>query len=260
MKNKQVQFFYFSGTGNTFLVVNKMREVLEELGAEVELLRLEESSPADVDLAKTIGVGFPVAILSTYPLVWNFIENLPRAQGTEIFMVDTLGGFSGGIVGPIRRMVKKRGYSPIGACEIVMPINIFYIQDQRTSHYKIKKGLQRADEYAQSLMEGKAMWGRVPLISDFIHLISMVSWKLAAWNPHQRYLKFKSQDEKCNQCGICAELCPSDNITMKNYPVTGNQCNYCLRCVSFCPTGAIPCFFNYKGKTYQAVKARELLG
>ena len=86
MKNKQVQFFYFSGTGNTFLVVNKMREVLEELGAEVELLRLEESSPADVDLAKTIGVGFPVAILSTYPLVWNFIENLPRAQGTEIFI------------------------------------------------------------------------------------------------------------------------------------------------------------------------------
>ena len=55
MKNKQVQFFYFSGTKNTFLVVNKMREVLEELGAEVELLRLEEFSPADVDLAKTIG-------------------------------------------------------------------------------------------------------------------------------------------------------------------------------------------------------------
>ncbi len=111
-------------------------------------------------------------------------------------------------MGPIRRMVKKRGYSPIGACEIVMPINIFYIQDQRTSHYKIKKGLQRADEYAQSLMEGKAMWGRVPLISDFIHLISMVSWKLAAWNLHQRYLKFKSQDEKCNQCVYARNYVP----------------------------------------------------
>jgi hypothetical protein len=106
------------------LVVRKMQKVLEELGIEVQLRRIEESGPDDVDISKTIGVGFPVAILSTYPLVWDFIENLPMAQGTEIFMVDTLGGFSGGIVGPIRRKVKNRGYKPVGACEIVMPSNI----------------------------------------------------------------------------------------------------------------------------------------
>jgi hypothetical protein len=71
--------------------------------------------------------------------LWDFIENHPMAQRTEIFMLDTLGGFSGGIVGPIRRKVKNRGYKPIGACEIVMPSNIFHIQDQRTSTQKIKK-------------------------------------------------------------------------------------------------------------------------
>lgn len=259
MKSKQVQFFYFSGTGNTLLVVKQMQKVLEEFGAEVELHRIEESSPQDVDISKTIGIGFPVAILSTYPLVWDFIESLPRTEGTEIFMVDTMGGFSGGIVGPMHRKVKKRGYHPIGACEIVMPSNIFYIQDQGTSNQKIKKGLQSADEYARSLVEGKTTWGRVPVISDFIYLLSMVSWKLTAWKQHQRYLKFKSHLEKCNQCGICADLCPTGNIIMDNYPVTGNQCNYCLRCVSFCPAGSIPCFFNYKGKTYRAVKATDLL-
>lgn len=47
-------------------------------------------------------MGFPVAVLSTYPFVWNFITSLASAFGTEIFMVDTLGGFSGGIVGPVR--------------------------------------------------------------------------------------------------------------------------------------------------------------
>jgi ferredoxin len=200
-----------------------------------------------------------VAILSTYPLVWNFIENLPLAQGTEIFMVDTLGGFSGGLVGPIHRKVKKLGYQPIGACEIVMPSNIFFIQDLRTSNQKIKKGLKSADEYARSLMEGKTMWGRVPVISDFIYLLSIISWKLIAWKPHQRYLKLKAHPEKCKQCGICADLCPTGNIIMDNFPVNGYQCNYCLRCVSFCPTGSIPCIFNYQGKTYRAVKAKALL-
>ncbi|WJI08859.1 hypothetical protein FGU46_01500 [Methanobacterium sp. CWC-01] len=58
-------------------------------------------------------------------------------------------------------------------------------------------------------MEEKTRWRRIPLISDFIYLLSIVSWKLATWKPHQRYLKFKARDEKCNQCGICADICPA---------------------------------------------------
>ncbi|MCE5213400.1 MAG: hypothetical protein LLF83_01595 [Methanobacterium sp.] len=49
-----------------------------------------------------IGLGFPIAELSTYEFVWKFIKSLPLSEGTEIFMVDTLAGFSGGIVGPVR--------------------------------------------------------------------------------------------------------------------------------------------------------------
>jgi ferredoxin len=259
MKSKQVQFFYFSGTGNTFLVVKEMQKVMEELGIEVQLQRIEESCPADVDTSKTIGLGFPVAILSTYPLVWDFIENLPVTSGTEIFMIDTLAGFSGGIIGPVRRKVKNRGYKTIGACEIVMPTNIFYIQDEKSNRKKIEKGLRRADEYARELVEGKTTWGRVPLISDIIHLISMMAWKITAGKLHQRYLKFNPHTENCNRCGLCADLCPTGNIKMDSYPVSDSQCDYCLRCVSFCPTGSIPCFFNYKGKTYRAVKAKDLL-
>ena len=142
-----------------------------------------------------------MAILSTYPLVLDVIENLPIAQGTEIFMVDTLGGFSGGIMGPIRRKVKNRGYKPIGACEIVMHSNIFYIQDQRTSTQKIKKGLRSSDEYAHRLVEGKTSWGRVPLISDFIYFISILSWKLTSWKIHQRYLKLKPRRRSAISAG-----------------------------------------------------------
>lgn len=260
MKNKQVQFFYFSGTGNTFLVVKKMQKVLEELGVPVHLHRIEESNPGDVDTSKTIGVGFPVAIFSTYPLVWDFINNLPQAQGTDIFMVDTLGGFSGGIIGPIRRKVENRGYNPIGACEIVMPSNIFFIEDEKISRQKIENGLRQAGEYARSLVNGNTRWGRVPILSDFVYSFSRGLWKLTSWKPHQRYLKFTTHPEKCNQCGICTDLCPAGNMIMDTYPVSGSHCNYCLRCVSFCPTGAIPCFFNYKGKTYRAVQARDILG
>jgi len=43
------------------------------------------------------------------------------------------------------------------------------------------------------------------------------------------------------------------------YPERGLNCEYCLRCTSFCPRGAISCKFNYKGKTYRAVKAKEFI-
>ena len=255
-----VDFYYFSGTGNTLLVVKKMQETLQEEGIEVELHKIEDSDPSRIDIEHTIGLAFPIAAFSTYPFVWEFIRGLPRAHGTEIFMVDTLGGFSGGIVGPLREIMKKKGYLPIGAEEIIMPPNIFYIQDEKTCQKKIAKGLSMADNYASKLVKGSAVWGRVPVLSDFMYTLSIGltnSWK---WKSQQKSrFGFQANKTKCNDCGICAELCPTNNIEINKYPVRRCNCEFCMRCVSFCPRKAIPCKLNYKGETYQAVKAKELL-
>ncbi len=180
MNINTADFYYFSGTGNTFLVVKRMRDVFEKNSIDVNLYRIEQSAPKEVNPEHTIGLGFPVAGFSTYPFVWEFIDALPQADGTKIFMVDTLGGFSGGIVGPLRGKLKKKGYMPIGAEEIIMPPNIFYIQDEITSKKKINKGLKKAEAYALDLIDGKAKWSRVPVLSDMMYLISkgvIGSWK-----------------------------------------------------------------------------------
>jgi len=85
--------------------------------------------------------------------------------------------------------------------------------------------------------------------------------KLTGIDLHQKLLLFKVNKEKCNKCGICVGLCPTKNIKIDsgNYPDHGLNCQYCLRCTSLCPKHAIPCSFNYKGKTYSAVKAKEFL-
>lgn len=261
MMEKPIDFFYFSGTGNTHLVVQRMKEVFEEHGIPVQLFKIEESSLEDVNLDHTVGLGFPVAELSTYDFVWKFIKSLPPGGGTEIFMVDTLAGFSGGIVGPVRKIVKKKEYSPIGACEIIMPPNIFYVEDNKASKKKVKKGLKKAGKYAKALIKGEAKWGRIPLISDAVYYTSLISLKLTETRINQRLLQLKTDEEKCSKCQICYQLCPINNINLKEngYPKHGDHCQYCLRCTSFCPKKAIPCSMNYKGKTYRAVKAKKLL-
>jgi Pyruvate/2-oxoacid:ferredoxin oxidoreductase delta subunit len=261
VKVRNVDFYYFSGTGNTYLVVKQMKETFDKCHVPTNMYKIENSYPTDIDLDHTIGLGFPVAELSTYPFVWKFIKTLPPTKGTEIFMVDTLGGFSGGVVGPVKEIIKKKGYNPIGACEIVMPPNIFYIQDEKICKKKVNKGLNKAEKYAKALIAGKTKWGRVPLLSDALYYTSILGLKMTETNLNQKLLNLNVDKEKCSKCGLCLKLCPVDNIAIEEdqFPLHLLHCEYCLRCTSFCPKKAISCPLNYKGKTYQAVKAKKLL-
>lgn len=261
MIKELVDLYYFSGTGNTYLVVKKMKETFEKCGIEANMYKIEDSKPEEINLGHTIGLGFPIAELSTYEFVWDFINALPQANGTKIFMVDTLGGVSGGIVGPVKKIVEKKGYQPIGACEIVMPPNVFYIQEEDICKKKVKKGLKKAEKYTKALIKGKAKWKKDPGLYKAIYYTSMIGLKITETNLNQKLLHFNPDKEKCNKCGTCVELCPIDNIRMDEgeYPENLMHCQYCLRCVSFCPKKAIPCSINYKGKTYRAVKAKELM-
>jgi ferredoxin len=258
---EKIDFYCFSGTGNTLLVVKKMIEIFEKEDITTNLYRIEDSDPIKIDLNHIIGLAFPVSELSTYDFVWKFIKSLPVAQGTKIFMVDTLAGFSGGIVGSLRKILQNKGYETIGAKEIIMPPNIFYIEDEEISKKKIKKGLLEAEEYAISIINRESYWGRIPLLSDSVYYTSITALKLTHSNIHQKLLHLDVDKDKCNKCEQCIELCPINNIKTgdDDYPVYLRNCNYCQRCTSFCPRCAISAPFNYKGKTYRAVKAKEIL-
>jgi ferredoxin len=47
-------------------------------------------------------------------------------------------------------------------------------------------------------------------------------------------------DEKCNGCGICARVCPADNIKLAGgRPEWQHHCENCNACYVWCPKGAI---------------------
>jgi NAD-dependent dihydropyrimidine dehydrogenase PreA subunit len=253
-----VDIYYFSGTGNTRLVVKAMAEVFRESGVTTRMFRIEETDPRKIDLAHTIGLAFPVAIQSTYPLVWDFIEKMPQGQRTGVFMVDTLAAFSGGVIGPLRSILQKKRYYLLGAKEIRMPSNNFPKRiNPEKNETKIKTGMKKAREFAASLIKGTARWRRVPLISDLICALSRS-------NKAREYLKRRGShltvdQAKCSRCQSCVELCPVGNISMEDYPIFIDRCQQCMRCISFCPTGAIAVL----GKTYEiyrAAKLGEMLG
>ena len=51
--------------------------------------------------------------------------------------------------------------------------------------------------------------------------------------------KFRIENT-CNKCGICAKVCPTDNIKAENTePAFSNNCITCLACTHNCPNNAI---------------------
>jgi ferredoxin len=41
------------------------------------------------------------------------------------------------------------------------------------------------------------------------------------------------------RCGICARICPADNITVTDTVTFSNRCEVCYACVHNCPQNAI---------------------
>jgi ferredoxin len=257
MRIKNVIIYYFSGTGNTLLIVKKMEEVFRKLNIKISIVNILHAEAEQVSLDKTIGIAFPVACLSTYPLVWDFLNNLPDGQGTEVFMVDTMAGFSGLVGGQVRRLLLNKNYSPLGAKEIIMPTNLNYkeINEEKNS-IVIEKGTEQAKYFVHDLVYGISKWKALPVLPKLMNKLNMED---KAWSHLAKKIRFSIDNIKCIRCGLCFKACPVDNIEMEEYPEYLDKCQFCLRCISFCPTEAIGIRNKENFYPYRAVEAEEIL-
>ena len=102
-------------------------------------------------------------------------------------------------------------------CSVLMPANasIFYSTPKEEKAKKIvEAGNQKVIEFADALISGKhvSYKGLNPLISVPLILF----YKLFTFGTKRAHKYFKVDENKCNSCGYCAEICPVKNITMED--------------------------------------------
>ncbi len=232
-----IDLYWFSGTGNSLFIAEKTKILMESFGYKCSLNPIEKQNNKQIRIGNTKGLIVPVAMQSTYPIVWEFIDNLPCSAGDEIFLIDTLGMYSGGIKGPVKKIVRSKGYSPIGAVEIRMPD--FFMK--KTENIKDKKIVAKAEiklwNFCNELRNRKTIWTDIPFYSDLLSKFFRTQKKGIKW---VRLFK-KTVTDNCTNCGICVQLCPRNCVdsNSKHIKIDSENCILCQRCLEYCPVNAI---------------------
>jgi len=262
MQNKPAKLpyhiYWFSGTGNSLVIAIEMQKHLRASGCDVQLFPMETANPAAIDTAANIGLVVAVAAQGTYPLVWDFINALPVVKGTPCFLVDTLAVYSGGILGPVKNIIRRKGFSPLAAAEIIMPNNFQRRKNNlQEDMKKIENGKQKARDFCDKLVKGQGHWWDMP---GYSWLMSLFYRSMRSVSVIRKWFPFNIDPEKCTHCGICTKLCPVGNLTMQSkqqIPKQGSACFLCHRCFAYCPAHAI-CIGNKQALAYHALPLKEL--
>ena len=232
---------YFSGTGNSKYCIHKF---LEEYNNNSPAFSIEENeTAAQIKDNDEIVICYPVQFSNIPKILYDFIvTNQQLWKGKRIFIIATMGLFSGDGAGILARLLKKYGAVITGGLHLKMPDSI---SDEKALKRGHEKNLQLVKN-AEIKIHGAVMQiknGKPPQegLGIWYHMAGLFGQRLYFYNKTKNYTdKLKINPERCSGCGLCEKLCPMKNITLKNNTaIAGDKCTMCYRCINKCAKQAI---------------------
>ena len=232
---------YFSGTGNTKYCIEKF---LKALDGKAEALPIEDHAATEaVKNADDIVFAYPVYYSNLPKIVRDFIcDNADIWRGKHVFVIATMGLFSGDGTGCSARLFKKHGAKVIGGLHLKMPDCIGDVKLLKKPLDKNRELIKKAnDKIVKAAAQIKR--GKYPKegLGFFYHVAGLFGQRFYFPNKTKKYYDgVKADGDKCVACGLCASVCPMKNIHVESGKVTFNdKCTMCYRCFSSCPQKAI---------------------
>ncbi len=232
---------YFSGTGNSRYVLEVFLKAYDETSKSFSI---EDDSVYTVIKAhEELVFAYPVQYSTVPKLLNDFIcENKELWNGKKVFIIATMGLFSGDGTGVLGRLLQRYGAEVLGGVHIKMPDSIGDEKVLKRPLEKnkglVKEAEGKAKKAAVRLKNGKPMKEGLGTFSRFAGFFGQ---RLYFGHKTKIYSdKLKIDMNKCVGCGKCVALCPMDNITLKEGKcVSESRCTMCYRCVNNCPKQAI---------------------
>jgi len=230
--------FYFSGTGNSLYIAKRISGITGDANISMnEKIKQNDTRPICVEdrlifVAPTYGWRIP-------RVVAQWIQTTQFTGSNKAWFVMDCGGEIGNATKYNRRLCEQKGFTYMGTAQIVMPENyiaMFNAPETAEAEEIIIKADPVIDSTARMIASGQVF--PAPRNNLYDRFMS------GAVNPlfYRFFVKADAfhADERCVGCGKCVELCPLNNISLKDErPVWGKNCTHCMACICRCPAGAI---------------------
>lgn len=246
--------YYFSGTGNSRYVCERLARLLSEEICPITAPRATEDS--------SIGIVFPVFAWGMPQIVHRFIEReldklILSHSDAYTYIIMTCGDDTGYTDRLVASSLLRTGRTLSAAFSVRMPntyISLpgFDIDSNELANKKIETAtkllphiasLVKSRSDATEVTRGEMAWVKTYLLRPLFAIFLMGDSRF-------RFNK------KCTGCGKCSKVCPVANIDMSvapydrksQHPLWKHHCEGCLACYHVCPRHAIEYGTFTKGK------------
>lgn len=230
---------YFSGTGGTRYCISKF---MKEIGGGEAFSIEDKNCISQVKNHNSIIFAYPVYFSSLPTLVRDFICNNSSVwQGKNIYVIATMGMFSGDGSGYPARMFKKYGAKIIGGLHLTLPDSI---SDEKAFAKKPEENIKLLNLAEKKLKSAAKRYADGTPTKEGIgfgsHMLGLLGQRLWFGSKTKQYSNKLKVSSSCTVCKKCVTVCPTSNISIKSNRATPkNHCTMCYRCVNLCPTQAI---------------------
>lgn len=231
---------YFSGTGNSKFCIEHL---VKQIDPSAKVISIEDKNAIyEIIQSECIYISYPVQYSNIPKILYDFINDNPMIwKNKKIFIIATMGLFSGDGSGMLARLLKRYGAIIRGGIHIKMPDSICDEKVLKHSNEVNQKIIQNAstkiNEIATQIKNNQYPQVGLSFGSRCLGLFGQRLYFQSKTKTYSDKLRINSD---CVGCGICANICPMSNIEIVNHKAQQKQqCTMCYRCVNECPKQAI---------------------
>ncbi|MCR6545981.1 EFR1 family ferrodoxin [Dehalobacterium formicoaceticum] len=231
---------YFSGTGNTKYCVERFLGYYD--GSKPISIENPDVTEA-MRKAETIVLGYPIYYSNIPKIMRDFIyHNRANFNNKNVFIICTMGLFSGDGAGCSARLLKRYGANIVGGLHLKMPDCKGDVKLLKKSLEENKQLVKSADnkikDAVDSIKRGRATKDGLNILC---HAAGLFGQRLWFYKKTLNYTnKLKIDKRMCIGCSRCVSLCPMSNLSIFNQKASADsKCTMCYRCISNCPQKAI---------------------
>jgi len=236
---KNVCLFFFSGTGMTKYVVDRIvRELIaRQLTVDVYPIETTLISSIPLDAYDSIGISYPVHAFNAPKIVINFAKALPETEAADVFLLSTAGEDHPVNYASSRlliRILQRKSYRVFYDKLLAMPSNFIVKYDEPTVEQMLLAIDSAIPQIAQEIVSLTPRKQKSSFFTKVMAVLGRVEWFGAIFIG-----KMFDADKSCNHCGVCVKHCPNRNIAIGKRIRFHWRCGLCMRCLYLCPQHAI---------------------